>query len=241
MHLMPFKLLKKPLLKRWSKIFLLAALFFITLIFINQRYRIKNIEIQLDEQKSLLGLNDYQNKFSFLLNEKKIAQELGKKNPDLEIIFVRIQLPETLIVKVKKNPGVALLKSDLGYFSLDSNGLVVKKDKELSSSLPLINYYQKLDYLSYNPGERIDFTDLIFCLNLITAIEDLGFQINSIDIQGTTMIVLNLNKQKKILVNPEKSVSELQKELNTIIKQLKIRGTDFSQLDLRFNRPVIIF
>ena len=235
------KLLKKPLLKRWGKIALLTGLFFIAFFFINQRYRIKQIEIQLNERGTIFGLDDYKNQLSFLLNEKNIFIQLEKKNPNLKITLVQVKYPDKLFVRAKNNQGIALLKTNQGYFTLGDTGTVIKKDKNLSLALPLINYYQQLDYLSYNPGEKIDFSDLIFCLNLTEAIQNLGFQINSIDIQGATMIVLNLSNHKKIIVNQEKNVPELKEELGIIVKQIRIRGTDFSQLDLRFNKPVIIF
>lgn len=238
---MLFKLLKKPLFKRWSKIVLLTGIFLGIFFFVYQNYQIKNIAVQLDDQQTIIGLSDYKKRLSFLLDEKKIMQDLQRKNPDLIIVFTKINYPDALTVKIKKNPGVALLKNNQGYFTLGSSGIIIRKDKTLTSNLPLINYYQKLDYLSYHPGERIDFADLVFCLSFISAVQNLGLQINSIDIQGTTMLVLNLNNQKKIVVNPEKKVGQLQAELEAIIKQLKIRGTDFSQLDLRFNKPVIIF
>jgi cell division septal protein FtsQ len=238
---MLFRLLKKTLIQPWLKISLLVVLFSGFFLGLNQSFRIKKIIVEQEAPYLIKGLKQYQNQISLLINKDKLYSNLTKNNPDLEIKNIKIDFPSTLIIKSHKKPAIAALKNNQGYFLLDKQGILLKKTKEKIITLPLIHYYQNLDYSSYNQGEKIDFHDLIFCLNLLNLIKNLGLDINSIDINSPTMIVLTLDQQKKITISEEKSISQLEEELKFIIKQLKIRGNDFSQLDLRFNKPIIIF
>jgi len=235
------KLLKNTFFKNLIKTVFAIGIFLAAGLFIQDHYQIKNINLQTRDPLLVLGIEKYRKQISFLLNEKQIKDELDKANPQLTINDVKISLPDTLNIKVEQNAGTALLKNDQGMFLLAGNGKIIKKEAKAITSLPNINYYQKFSHLAYSPGDKIDFADIIFSLNLIDIIQDFGYSIDSIDIQSPTMIVLNLNSRKKIVVNPEKKAADLKEELNIITKQLKIRGMSFSQLDLRFNKPVISF
>lgn len=238
---MPSKLSTKLFSRNFVKVFFLSLLILALLLFFQEIYHIKNIQIEADQNQNVLGWKKYKNQISLFLNSNQITKELEEKNPGLKIKQVKIALPNTLVINVIQNKGAADIKASRGLLTIDKNAKIIKKSENNESNLPVITYYQKFDYLTSEVGSKLDFNDLIFTLQILDAIENFGYQINSIDIQGPTMIVLNLSNQKKIVVSSQDSVSDLQNKLNVILKQLRIRGTDFSQLDLRFNKPVVIF
>jgi len=55
------------------------------------------------------------------------------------------------------------------------------------------------------------------------------------------MLVFKLDNGKKIIFSVKKDREEQDYLLETIIRQFKIQGKEFQEIDLRFNKPVIAF
>jgi len=131
-----------------------------------------------------------------------------------------------------------IIKADNGFFLLSQSGKIIIKTKENNSGLPIINYYQNLYYYQYQPGEIIDYQDILVCLSFLKKVEDLGLKVDTIDIAGVYMVAFNLDK-KKIIFSLEKNRTIQAYQLETLIKQFQIEGKEFVSLDLRFDKPII--
>ena len=189
--------------------------------------------------QSIRGITSLYNKNLLLLSIASVKTELEQNNPTIKDVVIEKQYPHrVLITAVFYNP-IAYLKVNNGYFLLSDDGKILKKTKTVeNASIPIINYYQQLDYLGFQSGDVISYLDVKTSLKLLVSLLDLGFIINNIDISGFSMIVLN-SKDKRFVFTTEKDVSEQEYQFSAIVRKFRTEGKDFKSLDLRFDKPVI--
>lgn len=199
-------------------------------------FSIKRVEV-ISSEKKIKGIDKFQNKNLIFLNDRQVANYLSIANPNIRAVNIEKRYPNTLRMTISHHKSLAAISVDQGYFVLSEDGTIIKKSKE-KPPLPIINYYQKLNYLFFKTGDKVDYKDILATLHFLKRTRDLGLKVITIDINGFNMIALNLNK-KQIVFTTEKSIEEQTYKLETIVRQFKIGGRDFKFLDLRFDRPVL--
>ncbi len=220
---------------------LLCLLFFFILFFINQFFLIKKVEL-ISEKKFLLANQDELiNKNLIFINQDEIAKKIIQENSLLKTAVVDKIWPATLKVTVYFYEPIAALIVSRGFFNLSVDGRILSKIKDGQSSLPIINYYQKLNSNSFQTGDWIDYKDIQQTLFFIDKLGQINLMPLTIDISGQDMLVFNLNDDKKIVFSIRKEKESQNYQLELIIRQFKIEGKEFKKIDLRFNKPVIEF
>ncbi len=63
----------------------------------------------------------------------------------------------------------------------------------------------------------------------------------SIETSGDLSILINLEKEKVVIIDSNKDIGEQLSSLQLILSQLKIEGKSFKRLDFRYQKPVITF
>jgi cell division septal protein FtsQ len=220
--------------------FLLLSTFLITIKFLFELFLVKKIVIIAEKKNPNLRLQKLSETPIFFIDNKKVEKALIDLNPYLKSVKIEKKLPSTIILYPEFYQSKAQLEINQGYFILSHNGRILEKTKTKYDDLLTINFYQKLTYQSNNVGEYITFNELIVALQLITDFENLNIKINSIDILGLNMIVFNLDKNI-VIVNGEKDSKKTKYELLTVLRDLKFKKQEFKKLDLRFNKPIIVF
>ncbi|MDO8741880.1 MAG: FtsQ-type POTRA domain-containing protein [Candidatus Roizmanbacteria bacterium] len=220
---------------------LLCLLFFFILFFINQFFLIKKVQL-ISEKKFLLANEDeLKNKNLIFINQDEIAKKIIRENSLLKKAIVNKIWPATLKVTVYLYEPMAALIVNQGFFNLSADGRILSKIKEGQPSLPIINYYQKLNRNSFQTGDWIDYKDIQQALFFIDKLGQINLAPLTIDIKGQDMLVFNLDGDKKIIFS-NKVEKELQDyQLEYIVRQFKIEGKEFKKIDLRFEKPVIEF
>ena len=236
-------LLKKFLnkLKFFLFFLFLCLLFFSILCFLNQFFLIKNIELVSDKKFLLTNKDELINKNLFLINEDETAKKIVFKNPQLKRAVVNKVWPNTLKITVYFYEPTAALIVNQGFFNLSSDGRILAKIKDGQPSLPVINYYQKLNSNSFGTGDRIDYEDIRQTLFFIDKLRQINLVPLTIDIKGQDMLVFNLESDKEIIFSNKKEKELQDYQLEFIIKQFKIEGKEFKKIDLRFEKPVVTF
>jgi cell division septal protein FtsQ len=204
-------------------------------------FLIKKIELISDKKFSLANQSELINKNLFFINKNQTAKEIIKKNPILKTVMIDKVWPDTLKVTVNLYEPVAALLVNQGYFNLSFDGRILTKTKNSQSSIPVINYYQKLNRDSFQTGDWIDFKDIKQTLFFVDKLEQIKIKPLTIDISGQDMLVFNLNDNKKIIFSIKKEKELQDNQLELIIRQFKIEGKEYKKIDLRFNKPVIGF
>ncbi|MBI4974164.1 FtsQ-type POTRA domain-containing protein [Candidatus Roizmanbacteria bacterium] len=228
-----------------SKLVVIAALCCILgiavfLSFFNE-WRVKIIRVQGIPKETLLnGLENIKNVPLLTLSLQAVEERMRKSNPFIARIQAVKKYPQTLILTVSTDEPLLYFESDSGYFALNQEGKILSKWKELPvmSDLPIIHYFEKFHFSSYQPGDRLSYKDIIMALKIAKKMMGMGMKINTIDIDGVDMIGFRL-KGKVIVFSSEKDIDTQIYQLEQIVHQFKIQGTDFKRLDLRFNRPVL--
>lgn len=205
-------------------------------MFVKNYFLVKKIIV--DQSMPIIGLQDLYKKNLIILNEKVYEENLLKKNPQLKSVKIKKKLPQTLILDVQKDKVIAKIKLDKGFFYLSNEGKIINKLKEDINSYPLIIFYKKIYFDNYQSGDKIDFIDLKKTLILVDKVNELSLFPYNIDINQNNMIVFNI-KDKKIFFSFQKEIDLQIYQLKEIIKNLKIKGEDFKELDLRFNKPIL--
>lgn len=240
---------QKSLFKKffsWVKIavliIILSAVIFVVLYFLNNLFLISQIEIIKPDitHPPLRSLELIKHKNILFISENDIAKMLSDQNPFLQSVSVVKKLPNKLLINLEIYKPIAYLKVNSGIFALASDGKILYKNHEESPVSPIIQYYQLFDYSVFNPGDKLTYSDITISLQLLEKSSELGLTVDSVDINGLDMIAFNL-KDKKILFTTEKDELQQAYELETIIRQFKIKGQEFKNLDLRFYKPVVTF
>jgi hypothetical protein len=216
---------------------------FIGLFIIDQVLRVQEIEIIQEGKKiSIVGLQGYQNSNIVLLDTKEVAGSLKRENPSIDTITVLKEYPNKLNIHVTSRSAKVALKGDVGYYMLASDGTILQKVREEPKGLPRITYYQKLPFINYQAGQKIDNNDIALCIEFYNRFLKLGMKAQTIDVQDYSMIRFLFAEQKdsvekEIRISAEKEMDVQWYQIERLIKALRIQGQDYKLIDVRFEKP----
>lgn len=239
---------QKRLLKKFFEIFStvlffigIAGIIFYLLSFFKVKQMIVVNPASTNKTNSQInGLNLFKNKIIFFLNEKNVSESLIKRNPQLKNIKMTKNYPNTIIIYPTFLTIIAQLKTTDGFFLLTNNGRVIKKTKIKMENLTLINFYQAVNFYSYQSGDYIQYKEILISLKFLEKLKKLGLNnINTVDIKSFDVIVFNKEGKTEILISTQKNEEQLLYELESLVKKNKIMGRKIKKIDLRFNKPVI--
>src|SRR3989344_1226569 len=235
----------------YSVILLLSLIVFLLLLYVNHYFRLRVVQVSGDNgEQNLIGLESLKGSNLLWLNPESVRKIINQHNPDYTIRDVSKIYPDKIVIKIIREQPVGALKLNIGYAELSSAGKVIKKTKTGSDAeesarlnLPVINFYQQLDYYQVNLGNYLDYEGLLMTLYLLIKCRELELKINYIDINSLNMIVFNLKdrEESRLLFSAEKDRDLQAYELETLIRQFKIEGQDFKVIGLRYNKPIVKF
>ncbi len=209
-------------------------------VVVDRQFRIKTIIVtEAADGGNKYFLETLYGRSTIYSSEEDLASLIIKTNPLVKTAAVRKRYPATIEVAAVPYRSVALLTVNEGYFALSEESVIVKKVKNSNSlNLPIINYYQKLNYHQDQVGDAIEHSDLIKAMDLASYLPSIGLSVDTVDIGGNDMIVLN-SSDKRFIFSTKKSTDAQKYEIKTIITKLKFEGREYVSLDLRFDKPVL--
>lgn len=219
-------------------------LFFVFLTFfivyyLDLNFKIKTIVIRKNiSDIPVFGIDEFKNRYSFLINKKKAEESIKNKNPKVNTATVTISYPSTLYVELVFEKDFITIQTNNGYFIVDNKGKILEKTKIKKGRLPALTYFQHIDHSSYQPGNFIDYTDILTALYFIEKVQKLGVAVNTVDITSLYMIRLNL-KDKTVIFSTEKSKEIQIYELTQILDRYRSNNNQYKIIDLRFNKPIL--
>jgi hypothetical protein len=231
---------KSSNLKNTILIICLVILLFISTYIINQQFLVINqVEIQgINRDFPLKGLATITGQNLLLLSDVQVIQTIIDVNPQIKTVKIEKVFPQKIKLIIGIYQPEAILKVSNGFFILGSDGRILSKIKIQNQLLPFINYYQKLDYYSFNTGDKLSYKDILWSLDLLKKVFNLGLKVDTIDINGLDVIALHLG-EKSLLFSTERDIEIEKYELETIIKQFKISRRDYKNIDFRFDKPIV--
>lgn len=234
--------ISSPVSKPFPKklVLLLIVLSLITcgsLILIFSIFTVHKISIQGAE--NIRGVERYIGKSTLMVSTHSIAQDLKRDNARILDIVVEKKYPDHIIMHITVKKASVQVKLADGFVVLASDGYVLEKVKqEQNDKVPLIQYYQPLFYNQYHVGDSFDNADIRVATSLSGSMLDMGVKVSGIDIASENMIVLH-SEDFDVFTTSEKDADKQFREFEYTYKQLKIEGTKFSSIDVRFEKPII--
>lgn len=217
----------------------LSTIGVLSLLVADYYFEVKKVEIVSGKLKETESFeNIFIGKNILLLTEDTVKKNISESNPQVGNVRLEKIYPNTVRIRIELDNPTAILTVDQGLFVLNSSGKIINKVKTDNTNLPKINYYQKLNYSSFVPGDYVEYNDIETTLVFLKKLEGLDLDVANVDINGLSMIRLNL-KSGVILATTEKDLETQVYQLEKIIKQFAIEGKEFETLDLRFDKPVV--
>ncbi len=228
-HLFPKKIL--------AAFFIIAVVTCAGLIVVADIFTLRDVRVE--GAMDIRGIEKYVGTSAFLVSPDQISHELKSQNPKIQDIAITKTYPGTLhIIVTLKRASVQVKLAD-GYIIVAPDGYILSKTKDKpDQSVPLIQYYQPLFYNQYKVGTLLENSDIRSTSSISRSIQALGIKVASIDIASENMIVLHTEKFD-VFTTSEKDIEQQFLEFEYTYKQLSKEGTEYSSIDVRFEKPII--
>lgn len=224
-------------IKNISITFLISIFLFGLLVYVYQYFLIR--KVQIEGVQDIKGIDSLQNQFLPLVNAEDLEQNLLENNPSISSISIFKQYPDTLFLNAVELRPVAILYIADGALLLAEDGTVLEKFRTKDETdVPVITYYQPIYFNQHPIGEVFDQDDILATTYFADQMLQLGLAVTTIDITNENMIVLHTD-EFSVLVTSERDIESQYQDFAYAYKQLKREGTAFTDIDIRFDKPII--
>jgi cell division septal protein FtsQ len=219
-----------------KKLFIAIILFAILFIGSIPIFTVKSAKLQnrsscLEEEILLSRINK---KNLILLDTEKLKEEIKKQLVCVEDIKITKKYPNTVIFEVLEKKAVAQI--DGSPNSVTADGLVIL---ESSPSLkPKLFLPQPVEN---NIGQKIKDPSVLFALQLLKSLEKSDFIPSSVRIVEQGDVAVYSTKEAVALFTEDRSVDLQVDSLQSVIAKAKIDPSKIAKIDLRFDKPVLIY
>lgn len=214
----------------------LSAIFLSFLIFKTLSVSI----IELNGTQTLIGLDQFSQKPLFLINISKATQDLLRKNPSFESISIASQYPNKLVITATKSKKVGILKVSNGFYEISSRGKVITKVRTKNDALPLILLQQLLPYESYAVGQVMSNKEIQFSAYLLGKFAENNIPIETVEMKGFDVVLCKGAGRTYVFSASKDKVAQFS-DFAVIYRQFFIEGKKYSTIDVRFDKPVVVF
>lgn len=196
--------------------------------------------IELHGAQTIIGLDQFSMKPLFLINSSIASQELLVKNPSFESIEIAPQYPNKLIITATKSTKVGALKVSNGFYEISSSGKVLAKVRAIEGKLPLILLQQLLPYESYSVGQIMSNREIIFSAYLLGQFAQNNIPIETVEMQGFDVVLCKGAGHTYVFSASKDKVAQFA-DFAVIFRQFFVEGKKYSTIDVRFDKPVVVF
>lgn len=236
----------RSLLKHYRFFIPLTLLFFTTSIYFLLRSDIflvrEFIVIQhtrerfLTEDELKKQLSPYLARSLLTLNTKMIKTQLTQNNLALEKVILQKEYPDKLRVEIWERKPVAIVN----HWVVDKEGLLFHE----ASSRHRLNLPQlKLSpEKNYQLGSQLNGTLVQNALKTVETLGQIeGVSLESLYLESTGTLKVITQGKAEILIDGGKPIEQQLTSLQAIIKDAQMTGKNFSRIDLRFAKPVVVY
>jgi hypothetical protein len=221
-------------IRRKFKFISLGLILFVIIILLytlcTQIFKIRTIELVGEGIK--LNVDDKKmSKNIILLSTEELKKNILAQHPEIQYLNITKKLPNILIIGIStRNPAAHLILSNKSNL-IDSEGKIINYTLPLNQILPNINI------VGYDSINQVDSKIIKKGLDLLTNLSNFEKVINlTIDKSGYYRI--NIIKVD-ILIPQDAEILATESTLQTLLTRFRMKGTLPSQIDLRFDKPVI--
>lgn len=209
-------------------------------------FAIKTISCKVEREKECSAeitaeLNRYTGNNLLLIRKSEIETRLTTADRLIETIGVNLKLPSSLVVEIVTRKPIAAITSSLSFaeaVTVDSEGVILGKTDD-PTGLPRLVW----SGISGWPIEERLPDNIVRAMTLGSLAGERfrleGFiSIDSGSSAGMTA-VMRLASGEKVWLALDKEPVELLTRLQVVLNQVRIGGNQVSEIDLRFDNPVV--
>ncbi|MFC1727688.1 cell division protein FtsQ/DivIB [Patescibacteria group bacterium] len=203
-------------------------------------WQVKKIECSFNEAPCSMSLwaelmNLAGQKNILLLRSAKFSSSFRQKHPNLSQVVISKKFPSTLVITLQEKKPVVAIKQGDQYLLVDQSGLVLKVSQD-TTGLPV---YLIESENQFSLGERVlDEVDLkvieVLSGSLWRLLEPETARINlsvvEVTYKGGLIVLFSVDKEATLQLD----------SLQFILSRLKIEGRQPRNIDLRFDKPVLV-
>lgn len=219
---------------------LLAVVILVVLavLLVKFAFTVRSIDVTGDRnclnKESIEATSHILGKNIFLINTREVRENLKKENSCLDSVSLNKKLPSKLAIDVKAKVPVA--KIDGTDLLASADGLVIKQQAQVP--IPTI-------YLPGNikaaQGARFTQNNILSALDITAALLKSDFTPSSVRIVGPEDIAVYSTNETVALFTTRMSTSGQVDSLQSILTKAKIDAAKIAKIDLRFDKPIIVF
>lgn len=187
-------------------------------------------EIWWDLTSSSVGKN------ILFFSTKNLTLQIQNKYPNLKSLAISKKFPQELIVKIEKREPKAIVKTSEEFFVVDDQGFVLEKSQK--SGLPLILFEKPV---SLGINEQFTQSEIIWAVNLVEKMKFYLFTPKETRIISPRNIEVSLDRGLMVIFSSKKSETIQLDSLQFIFSRSKIESKGIKKIDLRFDKPVVIY
>ena len=193
-------------------------------------FRIREIEVVGVGVSIAIDTSKLSNNLIFFPSQKITAQLL-RDNPLVSHIIIEKKFPHTLVIHVIRRPAIAKLRTDHQYLLVGSDGVVV--GDAASEMLPELRFSS--DVVSV--GERIGDKRILAALMLI---KNSPVPLQGISAWDGQSLKARVEKTD-IIIAQDDAIATRAATLQTLLVGFRMKGIMPAQIDLRFDKPIVVF
>lgn len=171
------------------------------------------------------------------LSPQKITQEIDNQLPTIGSVKVEKKLPNKLIVRLDKRKPIAAIETGSEYWLTDYQGIILEK-LDQPADLPLI--IGGGSNIS-SDNQRVESSSILASLDYLYKLLFNSIEAYRVEIINSSELAVYLRTGPKVLVSVENSHQQQVDSLQLVLTRTKIEGRKIKEIDLRFDKPVIIF
>lgn len=169
-----------------------------------------------------------------------------KKWPDKIKIKLNFRQPMTILAINKTdqdtasqsaNLNQATISASFDYFIIDNHGFVFGEVATSEANVPIL--FSK-DFINVKLGAPVESKSLKVAVEILKNLSDLQLNIKTASI-SKEQIDVQLENDILVIFSKDKEGAIQTSSLQAIIRQSKIEGKKLTKIDLRFEKPIVIF
>lgn len=197
---------------------------------------VKSVHLQSNsnclDEKVLLGKVDKKN--IILLDTDKLKEDIKKQSTCVENLKITKRYPNTIDFQLDQKEAVARI--DGSQFSATEDGLIILASP--NTQTPTIFLPQGVER---NVDQKIKDASILFALKLVRSLQKSDFIPANVRITEQGDIAIYSSQEAIALFTLERSVDLQVDSLQSVIAKAKIDPSKIAKIDLRFDKPVLIY
>jgi cell division septal protein FtsQ len=226
------------LMRRFGRIFFFAIIGLILVWVLNtvftRFFKLQEIKVIGDNVNIEVNPSKLENNL-FFIDTLSLEKELKLNYPQIKTIRISKQFPSNLIIFVVLKRPVAVLKTDRRSVLIDPDGIIVGTKPSENSKLPNFLF----DLPDVPDGTKLSDNTVQTALRLVSRLPD-DLRSGNITIIEKAWLQLEIGKTS-IFIDPNQPIDPAVTTLQTLLARFRMKGAMPTSIDLRFDKPVVIF